>query len=106
MFTAFLQEMKDAVLAWQPQDSREVAAQTCKTVTRQFHRNILATRNDNRAVLQMSYDVCEFIVRFVVNFQTLSFPSVLTYVFDAQKNRLMEYVLSIHNICCFECSEL
>ena len=39
MCAAFLQNMKATVFAWQPQDSRTVAVQTCKTVKRQFHRN-------------------------------------------------------------------
>ena len=37
---------------------------------------------------------------FSVNMQIFSYPSILTYVMGAQKNRLIETVLlSTHNIC-------
>ena len=76
MFAAFLQKMKAAVFAQQPQDSREATASTCKTVTKQFHRNCetFSRPSTIKGALRMSYDVCEFILSFVISFQANSFP--------------------------------
>ena len=85
--------------------------QACHKVVSQKLWTILATRNDYRATLRMPYDVCEFIVIFVRNFQIislLSFPWVLTYILGTQKKRFMKNALSIHNIhvCRFGCLAL
>ena len=105
---SFLQKVKAAVFARQPQDSREVAVQTCKTVKRQFHINC-EPFSRHGMIIGLRYEcLMMFVSSSCVSSSIFKhfFPMSINICFGHSKKRLMKNALSIHNILCrFGCLE-